>query len=104
MSKRNVVLTPKQVLTRLSQGAEFSHAYTYKNPYLLATLYYTEGMSTTEVAQFLNCNERTVRRYMNYYGFKRYTKKFSQLVRYYGIEKALEIMEPEYYPLGVHND
>lgn len=104
MSKRNVKLTPEQFIQRMSEGARSAFEVSYKNPFLLATLYYTEGLSTIEIAEILGCEQRTVRRYMNYYGFKRFTKKFSLLVCYHGIEGALRIMPAEYYPLGVHND
>jgi hypothetical protein len=102
MSKRNVLLTQDEVLQRLSSGELFE--MTYKNPFLLATLYYTEGLSTVEMASLLGCEQRTVRRYMNYFGFRRFTKKFSLLVKHHGISGALKIQPPEYYPLGVHND
>lgn len=104
LSKRNVVIPPHEFLKRLSEGTQYAYYMTYKNPFLLAYLYYTEGMSTTEIADLLGCDQRTIRRYMNYYGFKRYTKHFAQLVRHHGIDKALQIQPPEFYPLGVHND
>jgi hypothetical protein len=104
MSKRNVIIPPYLLLNRLNKGFEHVHEYTYKNPFLLATLYYTEGLSTSQIAELLDCEHRTVRRYMNYYGFKRYTKQFAQLVKHHGIEGAKLIMTPEYYPLGIHND
>lgn len=81
-------------------GAQHIHEVSYKNPFLLATLYYTEGMSTVEMAEVLGCEQRTVRRYMNLYGFKRFTKRFSLLVKHHGIEEALKIMSPEFYPVG----
>lgn len=104
MSERNVVLEPWEVLKRLSEGSQYAHEFSYKNPYLLATLYYTEGLSTIEMAKVLGCEQRTIRRYMNYYGFKRYTKAFAQLVKHHGVRGARQIMRPEFYPLGVHND
>jgi hypothetical protein len=105
MSKKNVTLTPDQLLGRLAESTtEEVFKFSYKNPWLLATLYYTEGLSTIEIADALGCEQRTVRRYMNYYGFKRFTKKFSLLVKHHGIEGALKIQPAEYYPLGVHND
>jgi hypothetical protein len=104
MSKKNVVLTPNQLLSRLSEGTQHAFTHSYRNPWLLATLYYTEGLSTVEIAELLDCEQRTVRRYMNYYGFKRFTKKFSLLVKHHGIKGALKIQRPEFYPLGIHND
>lgn len=104
MSKKNVTLTPYQLISRLNEGAGHAFEATVKNPFLLATLYYTEGLSTVDIAELLGCEQRTVRRYMNYYGFKRYTKKFSLLVKHHGITKARLLMTPEFYPLGVHND
>lgn len=104
MSKRNVILTPYQVLTRLNEGSRYMFESTYKNPWLLATLYYTEGLSTVDIAELLGCEQRTVRRYMNYYGFPRFTKHFAQLVKHHGIDGARKIQAPEFYPLGVHND
>lgn len=102
MSKRNVKVTPEEFTFRILTADVFSH--TYKNPFLLATLYYTEGLSTVEIAELLDCEQRTVRRYMNYFGFKRYTKQFSLLVKHHGVEKALSLQPPTFYPLGVHND
>jgi hypothetical protein len=104
MSKRNVIIPPEVFLSRLNEGASQAFYGSYKNPFLLATLYYTEGLSTIEIAELLGCEQRTVRRYMNYYGLKRYTKKFALLVKHHGIEGALKIQKPEFYPLGVHND
>lgn len=104
MSKRNVTISPTEFIKRLSEGTQHAYHMTYKNPFLLAFLYYTEGMSTVEMAELLDCEQRTIRRYMNYYGLKRYTKKFALLVKYHGIEGALKIQKPEFYPLGVHND
>jgi hypothetical protein len=104
MSKHNIVLPPKVLIERLSEGAQQAFYMNYKNPFLLAFLYYTEGMSTVEMAELLDCEQRTIRRYMNYYGLRRYTKRFAQLVRHHGIEGALKIQKPEFYPLGVHND
>jgi hypothetical protein len=104
VSKRNVIIPPALFIDRLREGAEHAYYGSYKNPFLLATLYYTEGLSTIEIAELLGCEQRTVRRYMNYYGLKRYTKKFSLLVKHHGIEGALKIQKPEFYPLGVHND
>jgi hypothetical protein len=76
------------------------HKVTYKNPFLLATLYYTEGYSTVEIAELLECEQRTVRRYMNLFGLRRFTKRFSLLVKHHGIEGACKIMRPEFYPIG----
>ncbi|WP_202775306.1 helix-turn-helix domain-containing protein [Heyndrickxia sporothermodurans] len=104
MSKKNIVIPAHVALKRLSEGANQAYHMTYKNPFLLAYLYYTEGMSTVEIAEMLDCEQRTIRRYMNYYGFKRFTKKFSLLVKHHGIEGALKLQAPEFYPLGVHND
>lgn len=104
MSKRDVVIPAQEFLVRLSEGAQQAYFMNYKNPFLLAFLYYTEGMSTIEMADLLGCEQRTVRRYMNFYGFKRYTKRFSLLVKFHGVEGALQIQAPEFYPLGVHND
>ncbi|PEZ47007.1 hypothetical protein CN367_11595 [Priestia megaterium] len=104
MSKRDVILKGEEVLKRLSEGHSYSHEYSYKNPFLLATLYYTEGLSTIEMAEVLGCEQRTIRRYMNYYGYRRFTKKFALLVKHHGLQGAYKIMKPEYYPLGIHND
>jgi hypothetical protein len=104
MSKRNVILPANVLLKRLNEGSEYAYMATYKNPFLLATMYYTEGLSTVQIAELLGCEQRTVRRYMNYYGFKRYTKRFALLVKNHGIHGALKIQAPEFYPLGVHND
>lgn len=104
MSKRNVVIPANEFLTRLNEGATQAFYFNYKNPFLLASLYYTEGLSTIEMADLLGCEQRTIRRYMNYYGLKRYTNRFSLLVKHHGIEGALKIQKPEFYPLGIHND
>jgi len=104
MSKRNVMLSPYVFINRLSKGAEQAYFLSYKNPFLLTFLYYTEGMSTIDIADVLGCEQRTIRRYMNYYGFRRYTKKFALLVKYHGIKGALKIQAPEFYSLGIHND
>ncbi|AGY46841.1 hypothetical protein Blastoid_42 [Bacillus phage Blastoid] len=69
----------------------------YKNPFLLAYMYYTLGLSTIEMANMLECEQRTIRRYMNKYGLRRFTKEFSLLVMYHGIEGALKIQDPTFY-------
>jgi len=79
-------------------------AFSYQNPHVLATLYYTEGLSTTQIAEHLSCHKRTIRRYMNYYGMRRFTKHFSQLVRHHGIENAMKLAEPEFNNIGAWND
>lgn len=71
----------------------------YKNPFLLAYMYYTEGLSTIEMANMLGCEQRTIRRYMNKYGLRRFTKDFSLLVMYHGIEGALKIQDPTFYSI-----
>lgn len=103
MANKEIKLTPSEVVTRILVKAD-PFGYTYKNPFLLATLYYTEGKSTYEIADLLNCHDRTVRRYMNYFGFKRFTGRFSQLVEYHGIEHAMKIEQPSFMPLGRYND
>jgi hypothetical protein len=102
MSKRDVKISPEEFVKRLYMADIFS--FSYKNPFLLASLYYTEGLSTVEIADLLGCEQRTVRRYMNYYGLKRFTKRFALLVKHHGIEEAMKMMTPEFYPLGIHND
>lgn len=104
MSKKNVTIPANEFVKRLSKGMKHAYEYSYKNPFVLATLYYTEGLSTTEMADLLGCEQRTIRRYMNYYGFRRFTKRFALLVKHYGLDGARKIQEPEFYPLGVHND
>lgn len=88
--------------TRIEEAEKFTFSYT--NPHVLAALYYCEGLSTTQIAEHLGCHVRTVRRYMNYYGFKRFTKHFSQLVRHHGIDGAMKIQDPEYNSIGAWND
>lgn len=73
------------------------HEFSYRNPYVLAVMYYVDGYSTVHMAEMLNCHDRTIRRYMDRYGLRRYSKKFSAYVHLYGIEKALEVATPEYY-------
>lgn len=103
MSKRDVKITADEFANRFfSKGDVF--AFSYKNPALLSFLYYTEGHSTVDIADLLGCEQRTVRRYMNYFGFKRFTKDFSLLVKHHGIEDALKLREPTFYPLGIHTD
>lgn len=102
MSKKNIVIPPNVVAKRMFNANVFTQDY--KNPFLLGYLYYTVGYSTTEIAGMLGCEQRTVRRYMNYYGMKRFHKSFAQLVRAHGIEDALKLQKPSFYPLGVHND
>lgn len=102
MSKRNVLLSAEEITTRLGEADLFS--YSYKNPLLISYLYYTEGLSTVDIAELLGCEQRTVRRYMNYFGFRRFTKQFALLVKHHGVQDALKIQAPTFYPLGVHND
>jgi hypothetical protein len=102
MSKYNVVISPEEFAKRLSEADVFS--FSYKNPFVLACLYYVEGMSTVEMAELLGCEQRTIRRYMNYYGLKRFTKDYAFLVKQYGIKGALSMRKPTFYPLGRHND
>ncbi|AGY48203.1 transcriptional regulator [Bacillus phage Riggi] len=71
----------------------------YRNPLLLAYMYYTEGLSTIEMANILGCEQRTIRRYMNKYGLRRFTKDFSLLVMYHGVEGALKIQDPTFYDI-----
>lgn len=71
----------------------------YKNPLLLAYMYYTEGLSTIEMANMLGCEQRTIRRYMNKYGLRRFTKDFSLLVMHHGIDGALKIQDPTFYDI-----
>jgi hypothetical protein len=102
MSRHNVVLTPEEFVRRWNNADVFS--FSYKNPFVLASLYYTEGLSTVEMADLLGCEQRTIRRYMNYYGLKRFTKDFALLVKHHGLEKALQMKKPTFYPLGRHDD
>lgn len=102
MSKKNVQLTAEETASRLFSSDHFS--FSYKNPFVLSFLYYTEGLSTVEIAEMLSCEQRTVRRYMNYFGFKRFTKDFALLVKHHGVQDAMKIKKPTFYPLGVHND
>ncbi|AYP68742.1 hypothetical protein BpsS36_00036 [Bacillus phage vB_BpsS-36] len=102
MSKRDVVLSPEDFMIRLAQANIFE--LSYRNPFTLAFLYYTEGMSTVEMADLLGCEQRTVRRYMNYYGLRRFKKDFALLVKHHGIAGAMKLKQPTFYPLGVHND
>lgn len=102
MSKRNVRLTADEVGKRMAQADVFS--FSYKNPFVLSFLYYTEGLSTVDIAELLDCEQRTVRRYMNYFGFKRFTKDFALLVKHHGVQDALKLQAPTFYPLGIHND
>jgi hypothetical protein len=102
LSKRNVLLTDDEWARRFKEGRIFEESY--KNPFVLASLYYTFGYSTVDIAQALHCDQRTVRRYMNYYGFRRFSKSFALLVKEHGIDGALKLAEPTFYPLGTHND
>lgn len=101
---KGIIIPPSEFLKRLEEGSKHAFHMTYKNPFLLAFLYYTEGLSTIEMAEMLGCEQRTIRRYMNYYGMKRFTKRFSLLVKHHGIDGAMKIQKPEFYPLGVHDD
>lgn len=87
---------------RIEEADKFS--FSYKNPHVLAALYYCEGLSTTQIAEHLNCHKRTIRRYMNYFAMPRFTKRFGQLVRCHGIDGARQIQDPEYNNLGAWND
>jgi hypothetical protein len=86
----------------MEEADKFS--FSYKNPHILAALYYVEGLSTTQMAEHLSCHKRTIRRYMNYFAMPRFTKHFSQLVRHHGIDGARQIQDPEFGDLGVWND
>lgn len=87
---------------RIDEADKFS--FSYKNPHVLAALYYTEGLSTTQIADHLGCHKRTIRRYMNYFAMPRFTKRFGQLVRCHGIDGARKIEDPSYYEIGRWND
>lgn len=102
MKSKPITLTPATVARRLFNNNVFE--FSYKNPFLLAYLYYTEGNSTVEMANLLGCEQRTIRRYMNYYGFRRFTKSYAQLVNIHGVQDAMKIKAPEFYPLGRHDD
>ncbi|AGE60803.1 transcriptional regulator [Bacillus phage Eoghan] len=108
MSKRNSPIN----FTRLGDHVNIQHyardvlgempaiyENSYKNPLLLAYMYYTEGLSTIEMANMLGCEQRTIRRYMNKYGLRRFTKDFSLLVMYHGVEGALKIQDPTFYDI-----
>lgn len=85
---------------RLLDAEKHRTEWSYKNPFVLASLYYTEGMSTIDIAELFGCEQRTVRRYMNYYGLPRFTKRFSLLVKHHGMNGAKQLMNPEYYSVG----
>lgn len=102
MSKHNVVISPEEFVARLSEADVFN--FSYKNPFVLACLYYVEGLSTVDMAKLLGCEQRTIRRYMNYYGLRRFSKDFAVLVKQYGIKRALKMRKPTFYPLGRHDD
>ncbi|WP_144585491.1 helix-turn-helix domain-containing protein [Bacillus cereus] len=87
---------------RMEDADKFS--FSYRNPHILASLYYCEGLSTTQIAEHLGCHKRTVRRYMNYFAMPRFTKRFGQLVRCHGIDGARQIEDPSYYEIGRWND
>ncbi|PFY86001.1 helix-turn-helix domain-containing protein [Bacillus toyonensis] len=87
---------------RIDEADKFS--FSYRNPHILAALYYCEGLSTTQIADHLGCHKRTVRRYMNYFAMPRFTKRFGQLVRCHGIDGARQIEEPSYYEVGDWTD
>lgn len=95
-------MNPRKIGQRFASAERMS--WSYKNPFVLASLYYTEGMSTVEIASLLGCEQRTVRRYMNYYGLPRFTKQFSLLIKHHGLEGAKKLMKPEYYDLGDPNE
>ncbi|PGL88574.1 helix-turn-helix domain-containing protein [Bacillus thuringiensis] len=87
---------------RMEEADKFS--FSYKNPHILAALYYVEGLSTTQMAEHLSCHKRTIRRYMNYFAMPRFTKHFSQLVRHHGIDGARQIQDPEFGDIGDWTD
>ncbi|PEM64453.1 helix-turn-helix domain-containing protein [Bacillus toyonensis] len=87
---------------RIDEADKFS--FSYRNPHILAALYYCEGLSTTQIADHLGCHKRTVRRYMNYFAMPRFTKRFGQLVRCHGIDGARKIEDPTYYEVGDWTD
>lgn len=87
---------------RMEEADKFS--FSYKNPHILAALYYVEGLSTTQMAEHLSCHKRTIRRYMNYFAMPRFTKHFSQLVRHHGIAGARQIQDPEFGDIGDWTD
>ncbi|MCU5407982.1 helix-turn-helix domain-containing protein [Bacillus cereus] len=87
---------------RMEEADKFS--FSYKNPHILAALYYVEGLSTTQMAEHLSCHKRTIRRYMNYFAMPRFTKHFSQLVRHHGIDGARQIEDPSFYKIGDWTD
>lgn len=100
--KNGIVIPAEVVAQRMFQANVFE--FSYKNPFMLAYLYYTEGMSTVELANLLGCEQRTIRRYMNYYGMRRFEKGFSQLVKAHGVQKAMQLQAPKFYPLGRYDD
>ena len=87
---------------RMEEADKFS--FSYRNPHILASLYYCEGLSTTQIAEHLGCHKRTIRRYMNYFAMPRFTKHFSQLVRHHGIDGARQIQDPEFGEVGDWTD
>ncbi|MGY0013228.1 helix-turn-helix domain-containing protein [Bacillus anthracis] len=97
-----ILETFKHKHNRIDEADKFS--FSYRNPHILAALYYCEGLSTTQIAEHLGCHKRTIRRYMNYFAMPRFTKHFSQLVRHHGIDGAMKIQEPEYNSIGAWND
>lgn len=97
-----ILETFKNKYNRIDEADKFS--FSYRNPHILAALYYCEGLSTTQIAEHLGCHKRTVRRYMNYFAMPRFTKHFSQLVRHHGIDGARQIQDPEFNSIGAWND
>lgn len=85
---------------RLLDNQNKIYEYSVQNPFLLSTMYYCMGMSVSEIADELGVHERTVRRKMDFYGFRRFSDRFSMLVKVHGIRNAMKMEEPTFNPLG----
>jgi AraC-like DNA-binding protein len=68
----------------------------YRNPNMLSFFYYTQGFSLSDMAEIFGVHPKTVSRWMNYYGYRRFSEQFAQLVQHHGINNARKLAEPSF--------
>src|SRR5690606_15385480 len=82
--------SPDEFMARIPNAmqAGVTNYVHYENPFALQFMYYTEGMSLKEMADFFECHPKTVSRWMNYFGLNRRDSASAQVMATHGPEMA----------------
>lgn len=80
----------EEFMARVANAMEagVTSSINYENPFALQFMYYTEGMSLKDMAEYFECHTKTITRWMNYYGLNRRQSGSAQLVATHGVEMA----------------